>query len=420
MREHPILSNVARHGVRMGHQKLHDFVSQTFDNANKTPSIHIAGTNGKGSVSAFISSVLNVSGLKSGRFISPHLLEVNERISIKGKDISNEDLNHYLEEVSKKSCAYFGREYSHQAIPLTYFEIMTAVALCYFSDQATQLNVIEVGLGGRLDATNIINPSVSVITSIGFDHTEILGDSLASIASEKAGIIRQGIPVVVGRLPLEALKIIRMIALEKEAPIYVQEEDFFINFTEEQNWSYQSSELIIENLKLSLRGAHQGDNAAVALKAIELMPSLQFPPRLIREGLINAEHPGRLEWFQEHVLLDCAHNFDGASALSGYLSTLERSAPRTLLLGASSDKDIRAIAIALQGQVDRILTTHCSHPKAASAGEVATKLVDLDIPVIPAGHVDTVFQYIDIGKEEVIVSGSVFLVGAVRSILGTE
>ena len=416
MRTHQILTAAAQAGIRLGHEKFRAFLESYQADCLHTPAIHIAGTNGKGSTSAFASQILKQANILSGCYTSPHLIEVNERIMVNQSQISDDVLSEKLHSILKAATDWAGEQVDGEELPLTFFELMTAAALCHFNDLKLPINVIEVGLGGRLDSTNVVNSVVSVITSIGFDHMDVLGDDLASIASEKSGIIREGVPVVVGQLPQEAMRIVRMIAHEKNAPLYVLGTDFYMHPNEDNTWHFIWGERVIENLTLGLKGLHQGSNAALAIMALLLVPTIQLPSRLIRQGVLDAQHPGRIEWLSENILLDCAHNVDGAYTLGAYLKECPRIKPRTLLLGASDDKDIRAVAVSLQPYFDRILTTHCAHPRAMSAGDVAKSISGLDIPVFSAGPVESIFDYVDEEKDELVVAGSIFLVGALRAI----
>lgn len=420
MRTHPILTDAADSGIRLGFEKLSDFLKSFCPDTLEKPAIHIAGTNGKGSTSAFLSAILFEAGIKAGRYTSPHLSNVNERIEVAGKHIDDAELHDLLVAISSAATEWVSKVESASGSPLTYFEFMTAAGLCHFENMNTGINVVEVGLGGRLDATNIVDSSVSVIVSIGFDHTDVLGMDLASIASEKAGIIRENIPVVVGKLPADALRIIRMIAYERNAPLYVLDTDFYMHPNDDNSWTFKWRDRVIDGLFPSLKGIHQGHNAGLAIMALQVLNSHQFPSRIIRKGIEQAKHPGRLEWITDNLLTDCAHNIDGANALASYLKTIPKVRPRTLLLGTSRGKDVRAVAVHLQPHFDRILTTHCEHPRAVNAGAVATEIAGLDIPVIPAGPVETVLQYIDLEQEEVVVAGSIFLVGALRMLIHSQ
>jgi len=279
--------------------------------------------------------------------------------------------------------------------------------------------VIEVGMGGRLDATNVVAPCVTAIVTVGLDHTEHLGPDHASIASEKAGILKAGVPAVIGPISHEALVVIRAVAAERGAPLKLYGDDF--HATGSSDGFRYSGANGIDGLKLSLAGDHQVVNAAVALCIVEALPeSLRVPEDAIRLGLANARNRGRLEWLAPDVLVDGAHNPDGAGVLAGYLARLPRDRRRTLLLGGSGDKDVRGVGAVLAAQVDRVFATACAHPRARSPMDVAAQLEGLAITVSPAGTIEEALKSARTGGDLVIVAGSLFLFGAVRDALGAR
>lgn len=419
MNQHPILSILAKEGIRLGISRLESFLEYLNPSVLALPCIHIAGTNGKGSVCRLIESILAQSGYKVGLFTSPHLQNINERVRVGQEDISDENLNRLLEYTQAKAVEWALDNDMPSEAPLTYFEMMTAVSLIAFQESGVDLAIMEVGLGGRLDATNIISPLVTAIVSIDYDHTDVLGDDLASIAAEKAGIIKRGIPIILGNIPLEGFRSIRLIADSKEAPIYSLQEDFSIKTNQEGVFSWQGFGRSYSELQIRMEGDHQRDNSAVALAIIEnIQENVPVSEDDIRKGLLKARNPGRLEWVSENLLLDCAHNPAGAARLAQYLGDLDRRGKTmTLLLGASEDKDIRSIAVLLAPQVDRILTSHCSHPRAMSDKDIE-KIVGGNIPTYAIGPVEDMRHHVNFDKEIVVVAGSIFLAGAVREIYG--
>ncbi len=377
--------------------------------------VHVAGTNGKGSVCAMLDSVLTAQGLRVGRFTSPHLQHVNERIRVGGRPISDEDLGALLTEVDQ-AAQDWGADLPEGGSPPTYFELLTVAALVHFARQDLDICVIEVGLGGRLDATNVVSPMVCAVTSISLDHTDRLGHDLSAIAFEKAGIIKPEVPVVVGRLPRAASSVIRSAAMDRRAPAsFLGEAHDVEGDHEDFAWCGRRS---FEGLRLSLPGQHQVDNAGVALAVLEELGNqgVEIGEPAIRAGLATARHAARLEWLDQDLLLDGAHNPAGAEALADYLASLPRDRPRTLLLGASDDKDIRGLASALVAQVDRVYTTRCAHFRAREPGAVARELVDLGLPVLPVGPIEEALPIARDGSL-VVVAGSLFLAGAVRDLV---
>ena len=419
MNQHPILSTLAKEGIRLGTSRLKAFLEFLNPQILEIPCIHVGGTNGKGSVCRIVEAILHEGGYKIGLFTSPHLQNINERVRIAHQDISDEDLDRLLQYTQMKAVEWSEEHDSPSVAPLTYFEMMTAVALIAFWEAQVAVAIMEVGLGGRLDATNIISPLVTAIVSIDYDHMDVLGHDLASIASEKAGIVKKGIPVILGAIPQEGFRAIRMIASSKEAPIYSLHEEFSLKISQEDDFSWQGFGTSFSNLRIQMKGEHQKDNAAVALAIVtciqEQLPVTAFQ---IRVGLLNAVNPGRLEWIRPNLLLDCAHNPAGAARLAQYLEDLDRQGKnRTLVLGASNDKDIRSIAVLLAPQVDRILTTYCSHPRAMSDTEIE-RIVGGNIPTYAVGSVEDIRHHINFDKEIVVVAGSIFLVGAIRELYG--
>lgn len=422
MIQHPLLSELARFGVRLGLQHMRAFLSHLGEPQLRYPTLHVAGTNGKGSVVRTLGAVLRARGLRVGEYTSPHLQRINERIHVDGAEISDSALSSLLEELSAAREAW-ARSGAADGLAedsgLTYFEMMTAAAFVHFARAGVDVGVIEVGLGGRLDATNLLDPVVCGITSIGLDHTEQLGPDVASIAGEKAGIIQPGRPVVVGPLPGPALRTIRTIAADRGAPLVQPEIDYQIVRDHDGVVRFFGQEWQLQGLSLALQGGHQLANAGVALAMLErLPPHLRPTAAQVERGLALVSHPGRLERLAPDLLVDCAHNPDGAAQLAAALRELpEAERPRTLLLGMSADKDARALVMALAPLFDRIVTTHCSHPRAESAGALAQRLVGVGVPVLPAGPVEAALPMVR-AEGPVVVAGSIFVVGAVRDLVG--
>ena len=410
--DHPILSDLARFGVKLGLDRMRELLGALGNPHLELPVVHVAGTNGKGSVVFMLEAMLLAAGRRPACYTSPHLQRVNERIRVGGQEISDEVLSDLLVEVDAARAAI-------GAPGLTWFEMATAVAFLHFARSRIDLLVLEVGLGGRLDATNIVpDPLVTVITSIGLDHMEQLGHDLASIAAEKAGIVKPGVPLVTGPLPSDAARVIRSIAAERGAPTIEWDRDYRAS-VEEGGFGWSGGGQGLRDLTLRLEGAHQIENAAVAIAAaMALPPALRPDPDAIREGLAKAHNPGRMEWLGPDLLIDCAHNGDGAVRLAAYLRDLPRDRPRTLLLGMSDDKDARRMVVILGPQVDRVWTTRCAHPRAREPGKLAGDVVGLEVPVLPAGPIEEALPSALAAGGLTIVAGSVFLAGAVRDLIG--
>ncbi len=421
---HPVLSDLARFGVRMGLSRMRSFLTFLGEPLAGLKVLHVAGTNGKGSTVRMLGSMLRAAGYRVGEFTSPHLQRINERICIGGVEISDEALDALLRELAEARTQWAAEVTGGEVdgdVALTYFEMITAAALVHMARSAVDVAILEVGLGGRLDATNLVEPLACAIVSVGLDHTEQLGPDLASIAAEKAGIVKVGCPVVVGPLSLDALRVVRLIARERSAPLLEAGEHYRTLRSDTGRFTWTFDNRTLRDLPLSLAGDHQIDNAGVAVTLLsQVADVLPVSEEAIRAGLAAASHPGRLEWLAEDVLIDCAHNCEGAVSLSDYLRPLPRDRPRTLLLGASADKDVRSMVVQLAPHFDRVMTTQCSHPRAAEAGEIARQLIDVDMPVLPAGPIEQAISLARDGRSLVVAAGSIFLAGAVRDLLGAQ
>jgi dihydrofolate synthase / folylpolyglutamate synthase len=418
-----VLSRLAAAGVRLGLERVGSFLGWLGSPQAGFPMVHVAGTNGKGSTTAVIAAILQAQGLRTGWYTSPHLQHVNERVRVNGRAISDGQLHELLEEVAREAglwAAAQALELPDDTPPLTYFEALTACAFLAFHRTDVDVAVAEVGLGGRLDATRTGRAVVTAITSVGLDHCDVLGPDLASVAYEKAGIFRAGVPAVIGPLHRDAARVVRSQAGAVGAPAVVWGEDFETSGGAD-DFSFRWRETRLDGLKTALQGEHQVRNAGVALATLmalgEVRPDLQVTEAAVRAGLDQVRHPGRCEWLTSDVLVDGAHNVEAAQALADYLRSLGREQPCTLLLGVSGDKDVRAVVAPLMPYVARICTTHCDHPRAVPAGQVAEALVDLSVPVLPAGPIEEALGLARQFDGLLVIAGSLFLAGAVRDLL---
>jgi dihydrofolate synthase/folylpolyglutamate synthase len=358
---------------------------------DKYPIIHVAGTKGKGSVSAMIASVLRAQGYRVGLYTSPHLEDYAERIQVGGGQapggpIPHADLIGLVEELKPFI----------QAVPqISTFEITTALGLYYFAMQMADAAVVEVGLGGRLDATNVVEPVISVITSLSYDHMALLGNTLAEIAAEKAGIVKPGVPVVLGPQQEEARQVVERIAGERGARLVQVDAfgggaagsrgDFYF---EPLSHSLEGQELFVwpasgpgdgagEALRLAipLLGAHQVENAALAVAALRTAAGRGLPVSddAIRRGLAQVSWPGRFELLRRDppLVIDAAHNRDSAGKLRRALDDYFPGAPVILVTGESEDKDIEGIFAELVPRVEQVIVTQAVHPRAADPGWLA-------------------------------------------------
>ncbi len=303
--------------------------------------IHIGGTNGKGSTAAMAASMLRESGYRVGLYTSPHILSFTERIQINGQSITEAEVARLTARIRKRV--------EEEGIPqhFTFFDFTTAMAFLFFAVSNVDLAVIEVGLGGRLDSTNIVTPLVTVITNVSREHRDVLGDSLGEIVREKAGIIKQGVPLVTGVTQEEAFQEVERICLEKEAPLYWMGRDFRSEKEGLRLFRFRGRRWALSGLRVNLVGTHQIENATMAVKTLETAEELGFPVtrKAIYRGLERVEWPGRLEVIRERprVVLDGAHNPAGAQALGEALAQNFSYDRCYFLLGIMKDKEVEKI-----------------------------------------------------------------------------
>lgn len=412
--------------------RMRQFARLLGDPQKAYPIVHVAGTKGKGSVSALCASALRAAGYTAGLYTSPHLDDYAERIQVDGVPIPHADLVSLVEEL---------KPWIVQVPNLSTFEITTALAFLYFARRGVDAAVIEVGLGGRLDATNIVTPIVSVITSISYDHTQLLGSTLAEIAIEKAGIIKPGRPVVLAPQPLEAYQAVEHIAHQRSAPLYRVGKDYLYtplkSSLEHQSFIVWSAvggaqpeaaytageEQNQEPLKLTipLLGAHQVDNAATAYVALQVAAQvgLFITDDQIVDGFRQVVWQGRFEILQRDpfVVIDCAHNRDSALHLRQTLDTYLPGKPVTLIFGASEDKDIAGMFAELLPRVERVVVVKSFHPRAADPHRLEALVRQYDRPVTIIPDVaDALRQTLSLARPEevILVAGSIFVAAGAR------
>ena len=391
----------------------------SLDNPHRRfPSVHIAGTKGKGSTAAMTASVLQAAGYRTGLYTSPHLHTFRERIRVDGQLIERAEVVVLAERL---------RPLVEGVEGITTFEVMTAMAFLHFVERGVDFAVLEVGLGGRLDATNVVSPLVSVITSLSYDHTHILGHTLAQIAREKAGIIKRGVPVVSAPQPPEAMAVIEQVCREREAELVVVGRD----------WTWEAGEA---NLKgqwfkvaggggqeasrsfwIPLLGRHQLINATIVVAAVEMLrrQGVHIPEASVREGLRRVRWPGRLEVLgrRPFLIVDCAHNADSAQKLAAALRELFAYRDLILVFGASADKDIRGMMRALLPLAREVILTRAHHPRAADPGELREEARSLGWEAAISEDVaGALSQALKLADEDdlVCVTGSTFVVAEAR------
>ena len=387
----------------------------------KYPIIHIAGTKGKGSTAAFCASALRVAGYKVGLYTSPHLDDFTERIQVNGTPITQAEFVALVDRLRPVVAS----------IPkLTTFEISTAMAFAYFADQGVTAAVIEVGLGGRLDATNIVSPLVSIITSISYDHMAILGSTLAEIAAEKGGIIKPEIPVVLAPQQPEARQVFLQLSAERQSPLVQVGLDWrFAPRTHSlagQTMQIWRSDRPTEPVELEIRllGAHQVENAANAYVALQIARQRgleHLNETAIAAGFARTAWPGRFEVLQLNppLVLDCAHNRDSALRLRQALDDYFPAAPVHMIFGASEDKDISGMLIELAPRLEQVTVVKSFHPRAAQPGLIVDQLTAMHCPVRVIEDVEEALQTAlaasaTSGQYLILVTGSIFVAAGAR------
>lgn len=364
--------------------------------------IHVAGTNGKGSTIAFLRQLFQAHGLRVGSFVSPHMVSVHDRICIDSQPISDHDFQRYLQKVYDLE-----QEVTTRYEPFRYFEVMVLIMFLYFKDQQPDLALVEVGIGGLLDTTNVVAPVLSLITSIGMDHQDLLGSTLGEIAEQKAGIIKENVPVVLGPLSPETTAICRQIALDKQAPVYQFGQEFTYKAGQFSNADLELSELV-----LGLAGQHQEENAAVALQTFLLyMASIQktVSPQLIKNALAQTSWPGRLELVAQEpkIYLDGAHNVPAIERLIDFIQ--EQDEPVTILFSALRRKDFQEMLELLEDKLPHtplVLTSFAYDGALSEANRQGRTYVE--------GYQKYIEDWQSSEQGILIVTGSLYFISEVR------
>ena len=393
------LFSLEQFGIKFGLDNISTLVDRLGHPERAFQSVHVAGTNGKGSVTAMVDAALRTAGHRSARYTSPHLVDLTERFVIDGRPVSEDALVAVVADVQRVAASLL--ESGTLSAPPTFFEVTTAAAFELFRRAGVAVAVLEVGLGGRLDATNVVLPAVTAITSIAFDHERYLGSTIEAIAFEKAGIIKPGVPVVTGDLQPEAAAVIDRIARERGADVI------------------RTTAVDARGFTIGLPGAHQAGNAAIAVKVLETLDAkgILVPPEAIARGLAQPEWPGRLDRRRlaggRELLLDAAHNPAGAAALASYLKA-ERSGPCPLVFAAMKDKDTAGMFAVLLPAVSHLILTRAANPRSAdpSALEAQARAIsDLPITIAPSPAEALEIAWRD--SPRIVVAGSIFLLGDV-------
>jgi dihydrofolate synthase/folylpolyglutamate synthase len=392
------LQGLGRLGVRFDLSRLAPALRRLGHPERRFRSVHLAGTNGKGSTAAMIAACLEEAGLRTGLYVSPHLSRFTERIRIDGAEIDRAEV------------PGLSRRVLSAGPELTFFEAVTVMALSHFAERGVEVAVVETGLGGRLDATNVVTPEVAVLTRIDLDHTDILGRELIEVAAEKAGIIKRGVPVVSAPpATAEVAALLERRSAELDAPLLLLGRDFQLRAGsfEGQAWS-------LRDLELGMAGGHQLENAALCLAALERLQGrgIAVTPEHARRGLAGVRWPGRMEWIDRRHLLDGAHNPCGARALARGLPDRRFVIVMGLLGSRSAAEFLRPLA----SRCARLVLTRPRSERAVPPEAMAREVVGMVREVEIAPDLRAALRSAG-GEHPVLVTGSLYLVGEARELL---
>jgi len=419
-----------KHGIKLALSNSYALMAFMGDPHRKFRSVHVAGTNGKGSTSSFVASMLQAAGYRVGLYTSPHLVSFTERIRINGVLISESkvvELAGRVRDVARKAEGLGGMA----AFSPTFFEVTTAMAFTYFAEEGVDIAVIEVGMGGRLDSTNVITPLVSVITNIELEHTEFLGTTLREIAGEKAGVIKQRVPVVTGAMQREVIRVIEQEAEARRAGVYRLSKDFMtvpVVSQRGQTFDYRGIKTSYGKVRINMLGGYQVDNAGLALATIECLndAGIIVDEAAVRRGLEQARWEGRLELMarKPDIYLDGAHNPASAQKLAATVRKMKSAYRRTILIiGILQDKDCRGIIAALVPLADQVVVTKPTYSRAMEVPALASEIRKLHGSVETA---ETVGEAIAIARDKVspddlvLITGSLYMVGDARAVFHPE
>lgn len=367
--------------------------------------VHLAGTNGKGSTLAFIEGMAREYGVSVGKFMSPCIVDVHDQIQINGRSITNEQMDRMFQQLAKAGLS--GR--------LTDFELLTAVALLYFAEQKPDLVLIEAGMGGREDSTNVVTPIVSVVPSIALEHTNFLGNTLTSIAYHKAGILKENRPAVIGQMTDEVTEVFEKEAAQKNVPLFKFGTDFFISKNEEEAYIYPLLQLNITDLHRQLLGQHQGHNMALAITAfLEVLKKFELPidDQKIRTGVNNAKLAGRFEQIRPNLYFDGAHN---PASIQSLIDTVKEHFPGKrieFVIGLLADKDVKTILQLLEEVGDAFYFANIHNERAMQAMTLYDHSQAMEKHIVD--DVNEFLQGPVLGETVRIVTGSLYLLSEIR------
>jgi len=409
------------HGkVKLGLYRIKELLERLGNPHKDYPVIHITGTNGKGSASRIVQAILTESGKRVGLYTSPHLYTFKERISVDGEMITEKEVVDLFAEINPhaKKMDDKGEEFSP-----SFFEFVTAMAFLYFKEKKVDVAVVEVGLGGRYDATNVVNPSITAITTVDLDHTMTLGNTLRQIAYEKAGIIKENVPVVVGEEKKDPLEVIQKIAEERNASVLLFNRDF--RYSEKtlrlngNRFDYFGRN-VLNDLVLSLNGKHQLRNASISLRIIEEVEG-ELKEVSVRKGLMNVKNPGRFEVFKRSgktIVLDGAHNPAGAKALVESLRIYFPEEKMVGVIGILDDKDRESMMNYFKDVLGKVIITKPKSERAKNMEElfeIAKKYIQRTFFIEePLKALERAFEE---EEEVIVVAGSLYLIGEIEEYL---
>ncbi len=412
------LYRLQKHGIKLGLETMTALMERVGVPHRRYRTLHVAGTNGKGSTAAMAAAVLRAAGYRVGLYTSPHLVDFRERIRVNGEMIGEAAVASLTEQM---------RFHCRTDLTTTFFECTTAMALQHFADTLVDVAVLEVGLGGRFDATNVVTPAACAITTIALDHQAYLGTTLSSIAFEKAGIIKSNVPVVVGRVTEEAWLRIAQVAAERHAPLARLDRDFCTEGETPTRFSYRGRTARFEGLASALEGRHQLDNAACALALLEAATpeGLGVTVEAVRRGLSTVSWEGRLEIVDRRptVVLDGAHNPAASAVLAEYLNEHSRTNPQSrviLVWGMMRDKDHRGFVAPLIDAVDDLILTQADLPRSATIDDLRGALEGrrchpLVAPIL--SEAIALARRLATPDDVICVTGSLMLVGEMKALL---
>ncbi|MBW1980574.1 MAG: bifunctional folylpolyglutamate synthase/dihydrofolate synthase [Deltaproteobacteria bacterium] len=409
------LYDLQKYGIKFGLSSTRNLLHRLGNPHEQLKVIHIAGTNGKGSTAAMISAVLHQAGYRVGLYTSPHLVRFNERFRLNEKDVTDQEI---------MSCFQRVRAVVDDQEPPTFFEMTTAMALSLFAEKGVDWAILEVGMGGRLDATNVLRPQVAVITNVSLEHQEFLGSSLTEIAREKAGIIKEGVPLVTAARQPAVLAVIEQKCQEAEAACYRIGRHIRVRSLPRGGFSYRGLRWRLKPLHIPLAGRHQMVNAATALGALEVLQEqgkVELAPGDIMQGLAKVRWPGRLEWLsrQPQVLLDGAHNPAGMSCLSRSLREQFRYRRLIVVLGVMEDKDVSAMLRYIAPLAAHLIVTKPRYERGARPEAIlaaARKFAGrLEVVQEAAPALARAAELAD-QEDLVLVTGSLYFLGEVKEI----